>query len=198
MDSNPYQAPQARPEPVASIAASRAGGPRPRGLGGWLILVALGLIATPIRLAVNVTGNLFPILTSGQWEELTTPGSVAYHALWAPLIIFEVFANLFFMILALILIFLFFTKSERFPRVYIAFLMLNLVFVVGDSLLAGLIPAIAADNSPESNQEVVRSLIGTAIWVPYMLVSKRVKNTFVGTKNAMSETTSANPRAEDA
>jgi hypothetical protein len=32
---------------------------------------------------------------------------------------------------------------------------------------------------PETAKEFFRSLISMAIWVPYMLVSQRVKNTFI-------------------
>ena len=58
----------------------------PRGLGGWLILVAIGLVLTAGRAFLLVFGTFLPILTGGQWEILTAKGSQAYHPFWAPLL----------------------------------------------------------------------------------------------------------------
>lgn len=151
----------------------------PRGLGGWLILPAIGLFVLPIRLAVSLSNDFLPIFQKGYWEVLTTPGSEAYHHLWAPLIIFEIAGNTFFIIFDIVLIFLFFAKSYRLPALFIAFLALNLLFVVSDFFFADLIPAVAAESDAESIKELARSIIGAIIWIPYFLASKRVKNTFV-------------------
>lgn len=159
------------------IKATVTGGPR--GLGGWLILPAIGLFVLPIRLTIMLINDFLPIFQRGYWEALTTPGSEAYHHLWAPLVIFEIAGNTFFIIFDIILIFLFFTKSYRFPVLFIAFLVLNLFFVVSDFFFADLIPAVAAESDREFVRDLAGSIIGAIIWIPYFLVSKRVKNTFV-------------------
>lgn len=151
----------------------------PRGLGGWLILPAIGLIVTPIRLMVSLITVFLPIFQKGYWEVITTPGSEAYHQLWAPLIIFEIAGNTFFIIVYIVLIFLFFSKSYRFPTLFIVCLALNLIFVVGDFFFADLIPTVEAQSDFQSVKDLVRFGISAAIWIPYFLVSKRVKNTFV-------------------
>lgn len=154
----------------------------PRGLGGWLILPAIGLFAFPIRLAASFYNDFLPIFQEGYWEVLTTPGYEAYHHLWAPLLIFEIIGNSLFIIFDIVLIVLFFTRSYRFPTLIIIFIATNLFFLAGDLVFAGLIPAMAAESDPESVKELTRSIITAAIWIPYFLVSKRVKNTFVKKK----------------
>lgn len=151
----------------------------PRGLGGWLILISIGLFVTPIRLAISLYNDFLPIFTTGSWQIVTTPGSESYHHLWAPLIIFEIGGNIFFIIFDIILISLFFAKSYRFPILYMAFLALNLLFVAGDFFFADLIPDVATEDNADSIKELTRSIMGVIIWIPYCLVSKRVKNTFV-------------------
>ncbi len=151
----------------------------PKGLGGWLILPALGLIVLPIRIGFMLYSDFLPIFQEGYWEVLTDPASESYHHLWAPLIIVETIGNGFFILFDLVLIFLFFTKSHRFPLLFIIFLASNLLFVVGDFFMADLIPAIAEQEDEDSFKEMTRSIVNTAIWIPYFLVSKRVKNTFV-------------------
>ncbi len=151
----------------------------PSGLGGWLILPAIGLFVLPIRLAISLNSDFLPIFQEGYWDVLTTPGSEAYHHLWAPLITFEIAGNAFFIIFDIILIFLFFAKSYRFPTLMIIYLASNFLFVVSDFFFADFIPAVAAQGDAESIKELFRSIIGAMIWIPYFLVSKRVKNTFV-------------------
>jgi hypothetical protein len=150
-----------------------------KGLGGWLILPAIGLFVLLIKMAISLFTEFLPIFQKNYWAVLTTPGSGAYHPLWAPLIIFEIAGNTLFVILDVVLIFIFFTKSYRFPALFIAFLALNLVFMVSDFFFADLIPAVAAQSGPKYIKELAQTIIGTIIWIPYFLVSKRVKNTFV-------------------
>lgn len=152
----------------------------PVGLGGWLILPAIGLMLTPFRVLGSLATDFLPLFDEGVWEALTTPDSPAYHPLWAPLIGLEILVNIVFLALSVVLIYMFFTKNWRFPRLMIAFLGLNAAFVVGDWLLSNLIPAVAAmDPDPEVYREMMRAVGGAMIWIPYFMVSRRVENTFV-------------------
>jgi hypothetical protein len=150
-----------------------------KGIGGWLILPLIGLFISPIRVAISVFGDLVPIFTEGRWNVLTTPGSDAYHPLWAPLIIFEYAGNAVFIIFSIVLLVFFFRKSRLLPKLIISYLILNALFVAGDFFLADLIPAVAEQSNPQAAKELVRAIIGAIVWIPYFLVSKRVKQTFV-------------------
>lgn len=151
----------------------------PYGLGGWLILPMLGLIFLPIKLGIILVAVFFPIFSEGYWEILTTPGSEAYHALWAPLLIFEIAGNTVFLFASIALLVLFFKKHYRFPKMMILFLAANLAFVVIDFFAGDLIPAVADQPAPEALQEMFRTFVGAAIWIPYFMQSVRVKNTFI-------------------
>jgi hypothetical protein len=149
------------------------------GIGGWLILPLIGLFIVPIRISLLVFRDLVPIFIEGHWNVLTTPGSSAYHPFWAPLIIFECAGNAIFIIFSIVLLVFFFRKSRLLPKLIISFLILNLLFVAGDFFLADLIPAVAEQSNSHSATELGRGIIGAIIWVPYFLLSKRVKQTFV-------------------
>lgn len=151
----------------------------PKGLGGWLILVGIGLFLTPFIIMASLLMDYLPIFTEGYWEVMTTPGSEAYHPLWAPVITVEIIGNIFFILFGIVLVILFFTKSHRFPKFAIVFYASNLLFIVFDLLWASGIPAVSALGYYDSFKDMVQALAKCAIWIPYMLVSKRVKNTFV-------------------
>jgi len=148
-------------------------------IGGWLILVAIGLIFAPIRLLVVLFKDLLPALSADTWSRLTTPGTEAYHPLWAPLLLFEVIGNCLFILSPIIIAVFFFQRRRFVPRLIIVLLLANLVFVTIDYFAADLIPFVAAQEDLGSLKELIRALIACAIWVPYFLVSKRVKGTFV-------------------
>jgi hypothetical protein len=170
--SNPYATPQA---PVAEAPAKVDG---PVGIGGWLILPVIGLFVFPLRAVMVLITDFLPIFQGGAWSNLTTPGAEHYHALWAPVILYEIACNVGFVVFDLALLVMLFGKSARFPKAFIVFALLNLFFIVSDTLLAGQIPAVAARGLEGSAVEIARSLVVVAIWVPYMLMSKRVRNTF--------------------
>ena len=109
----------------------------PKGIGGWLILFAIVLFITPIRLIIIVYTDTLPLYQNGVWDLVTTPGSVFYHPLWAPLLIFEIVGNIFFIICSLFLIYLFLIKSYRFPKLFIIFLISNIIFLLGDFFFSG-------------------------------------------------------------
>ncbi|MFC4257732.1 DUF2569 domain-containing protein [Marinobacter lacisalsi] len=150
-----------------------------KGLGGWLILVAIGVIATPIMLLVTYVPLYVPIFQDGTWDVLTTPGSGAYHPLWGPLLVGEIVFNTILFFASLCLIYLFFSKHYLFPRVYIAIVATSLVFIPLDAWLVTIVLPSEPMFDPVTMKEFLRSLIAALIWIPYMLVSKRVKATFV-------------------
>ncbi|MFI5325239.1 MAG: DUF2569 domain-containing protein [Candidatus Rokuibacteriota bacterium] len=148
-----------------------------RGISGWLILVAVGLCASAIRLA----DNLFQMTRTfdAAWRVLTTPGSPSYHWLGAPLLVGEVFTGIIFLGWSLLLIYLFFSKKKSFPGSAIFFMVVSLVLVVIDLVIALMIPALRQVSGTGEMAAIVPGLISAAIWIPYFSKSKRVHATFI-------------------
>lgn len=147
-------------------------------LGGWLIFVALGLILTPVMLFITSSG-IAKIFATGSWPLLTTPGTEYYNSLNGPIIIFDTVGNITLFTLSIVNLIYFFRRKKLFPKLIIIFYIINLTFVFGDYCLNSLLPAVQADPSLQSYDDLARSVINAAIWVPYFIKSKRVKATFV-------------------
>lgn len=149
------------------------------GIGGWLILVAIGIIITPLRIVTMIIVTYPDLFSSGVWDALTTPESEAYNPLWAPVIIAELLVNCGLLLAWLYMGYKFFTKSKEFPKWYIGLAIFSLAFIVADALAVSLVLPGEPLFDTDTLGELFRALIMVFIWVPYMLVSKRVKATFV-------------------
>jgi VanZ family protein len=150
-----------------------------KGIGGWLILPLLGLILSPLRLIYMVYEDLWPIFSPDYWEDLTSPTSQLYHPLWSRVLIFEVAGNVTIFLLGLAALVAFLKKSRKAPRLIIMWLLLALIFAGADYYFRGYIPGAAEQYDTIFLSELWRTGITAAIWIPYFLISKRVKATFV-------------------
>jgi len=146
---------------------------------GWLLLVAVGVLASPLRLADFLYEDLLPAFQKEVWSLLTTPGSQAYHPFNGPVLLFELVGNLMLLLYALWLVILFFKRHRWLPVQAVSFLSLALLFYVADYLASHQIPAVASQQETESKLDLLGAVLVCAILVPYFLLSKRVKETFL-------------------
>lgn len=149
------------------------------GLGGWLIVVGLGIIVSPLRILVQVFPTYSEMLSGESWAALTTPGTETYNPLWAPILIGEMAVNGALVLTWIFIAFLFFSKRKAFPKWHVGIMLFTLIFILIDALAIKSVLPDQPTFDAETAKELGRSLIATAIWVPYMLISKRVKATFV-------------------
>ena len=149
-----------------------------KGIGGWLILVAVGLCLQPLLLLKALSENA-TAFKPDTWGVLTTPGTSAYHPLWAPLLVAETGVNLVLVAWSGVLLYFFFSKGRRFPRMVIVYMGVSVAAVIADLAVANAIPVARARLTASEYGQVARSVIGAAIWIPYFLRSRRVAATFV-------------------
>jgi hypothetical protein len=100
-----------------------------KGLGGWLILVGIGVVISPLRLLATLIPLYAPLLEDGVWEALTTQGSELYTPYLGALLISEVAYNLIMLAACIYLVYLFFSKHDLFPKIYIAIVAASLIFI---------------------------------------------------------------------
>ena len=184
MSDNPYSAPQSSrgrltlgDEPLQFSQTPQERNAGPEGLGGWLIVIGIKLVAT-ILIGCRMLMSMVPVITGDTWDAITTPGTDAYHPLFGPLIIFELVGNLVLVGGSLALLVMFFRKAPGFPRWMIALMVFGPALTAVDLYWANQIPAADVSLDDGDVTGVARSIASACIWVPYLLVSKRVRNTF--------------------
>jgi Protein of unknown function (DUF2569)/Transglutaminase-like superfamily len=148
----------------------------PAGLGGWLVLVGLGVTVTPVRVLVTLIQSLSGY-SATTWAALTTPGAANYHPGWAPILMFELLGNIALFVFSVLLAWLFYRRKRQFPMVFTWVVSLSWAFVAIDHLAAGFVPL--QDPDPMNWARDFMRLLVALIWIAYMRRSQRVRNTFV-------------------
>jgi hypothetical protein len=162
--------PQQLPPPVDAPAGLN-------GIGGWLILLAIGQVLQPLRFAKPIWDVLSATMGTSSWRSLTDPIESSYNAWWAPTLLFELFLNIGAFVFAVLLVALFFTKKAAWRRAFALFLISLFLGAVLDTVLVDRIPS-AAEPILTSVAELAPIVLTAAIWIPYVSFSKRVKATF--------------------
>lgn len=148
-------------------------------IGGWLLLYAIGLVLYPVKLAITLVTEQAPVYSHENWIRLTTPGTVGYDPLWRPVLISELVGNCCFLLFSICLLVFFFQRRHMVPRLVVIFLVSNFVFVGVDFFLTYFYLLRADSIGTEAVINIVRTAVASIIWIPYFMVSKRVKATFV-------------------
>lgn len=150
-----------------------------KGLNGWLVLVGLGVLIAPFRMLIELSPGYLSLFRDGTWQALTSESSEFYAPYFSSVLILEIVFNVVLLFASVYLIYLYFSKHYFFPKLYILILLASLVFIPFDAWLVSLvIPGIQIFDT-ETSKEIARSFFAGIIWIPYMLVSKRVKATFI-------------------
>jgi hypothetical protein len=102
--------------------------------------------------------------------------------MWAPVLLYELGANLGLIVFAVLLAVMFFQKRRSVPLMFIGVVGTSIVVLAVDLALAGTIPAAAREVSAKDWGELGRATFALAIWGSYFLVSQRVKATFVNAR----------------
>jgi hypothetical protein len=138
------------------------------GIGGWLILVAIDLLLSPIADAVRIYIDLNALYGSGFAQMLSDhPGA-------DNLLVTQIVADAIFFICLLALNYLFYSKKQAFPRLMIVFISLHGIYVLfhghaSDAVMGTHAFAATAASTTAS----------VSIWISYFVSSKRVRATFV-------------------
>jgi hypothetical protein len=164
---------------VSEAEASQFKNVRPDlvGIGGWLVLMALGQVLGPLRMLVSL-GEHFEKLDKLDKNVLERfPAAIwGETAIYVGLLIFMVYTAV-----------LFFRHSRKFPKFFIWECVLVVLLPFIDSIWAAFSIAAYTNRDftefmtvdPKNIGQSVGAAVVGGIWVIYVVRSKRVANTFV-------------------
>lgn len=145
----------------------------PSGIGGWLILLAIGVVISPLRLLAE-----YSLMMEQAGGFMAIVDALSAYPAAQILIWVEAIANYVLVGAFIYVAVLFFRKKKQFPLYYQILLVANLAFVLVDAVIGGIILDV-----PIFDIDTVKTLfsgtVAAAIWIPYVRMSKRVRNTFI-------------------
>ena len=145
-----------------------------KGLGGWLIIVA-------IRLIFGLISSLLLVFSSAivfmGWSQLTNPDSNFYIENLNWIYPIEIGINLIIIFFSIYLLYLFFTKNYKFPSSMICLEFFVIIFNLLDRFITYQFTTFKLEI--RDIVIITNSTLWGIIWILYMLNSVRVKNTFV-------------------
>lgn len=166
--------PSITPPPVLTSERDRT----LQGIGGWLVLVAIGVTLRPLTLLVQSVRDGFDFYNFAVWEALTTPGNPAYREGFAPAVIGEHLSNRLLLGFSVICVILFYRRWHTFPRVFAAILLANPALLIVSGLVTQQWLGVDEKLTYANYSTAGRMLLAAAVWVPYIFRSRRVKLTF--------------------
>ncbi len=149
-----------------------------QGIGGWLILLALGILSAPVKLFD------YSSMMASQFNEpailaLTTQGSPSYDARWMALRLIETAGYGLGGIGAVLLIALFFSRHRFFPLAFTLYAGWMVALNLTSYYLVQTTPAISERYGGNDTVAMAALLGSTALWTGYLWYSRRAKLTFV-------------------
>lgn len=144
---------------------------RGQPIQGWLVLLAFGLVLSPFRLIYDLIQNS-TVLTGEGWMSFLAAKN---YGLGIFLFFSHIF-NVFKLLFLTMLIALFFQRRTSFPRLMTIFMAVNLLVLSIDTIWSR---TLADDPETIPLKDTISSIIGAVLWIPYLNISQRVKETFV-------------------
>ncbi|MDP2332155.1 MAG: DUF2569 family protein [Reyranella sp.] len=155
--------------PKAAVATADGGTGtgyvEPRGLGGWLILIVIGQIVGALRVLKAII------------DDLDVYNQLPKNLHWV--VTFELVLNAAFLAFVVYVTTIMFRELRSFPRLWIAQAVAAILLPLIDAFVV--VSATSVPAGPVLTQlgQVIPMAIAAGIWTWYMLVSKRVRNTFI-------------------
>lgn len=152
-------------------------------IGGWLVIVGLGIIFTPLSLTIQVIRQFVEEAGLNYYSIYFTEESSLYEPVKGYYLLIVNSLNVFLIVSSVFLAIQFLRRKASFRLNYVYFKIFNLLFLIVDLTISYYFfidPDSLDDSKLVSKQtaSIFRVFIQTCIWVPYIWVSERSRHTF--------------------
>lgn len=141
------------------------------GLGGWLIVTQIGLFLSLILNGISLTGLIVELSDGNNWQFLTS-GFKTY-------LVFIIGYSILLLLFIIFILTQFYKKKVLVPKMMMIMYGVNLAVAVINFIVFQQVTYAIEAEIASLLKEVIQAGIAAAIWIPYFIKSKRVKNTFI-------------------
>ena len=146
-------------------------------ISGWLVVLAIGIFLNPLYIFSNLIKS--PVFSNSVWLHLDKATNATHNiSVLQLLMVVELACVTGLLVYSLLLVSLFYKKRDIFPKAMIIYFACNLVFNVADNVACNYM--FEKDGwDPESVKQVMQAFIAAVVWIPYLIRSEQVKETFI-------------------
>jgi hypothetical protein len=144
---------------------------------GWLILISLSVVATPIRALISFSEAL-PGFGLATWTQLTTPGNDGYHPWMSALLLGELALLMVQLSASVLLAVVYFQRRSSAPLLYVAVMWGSLLAGALDQYATRLIPVLAEHAEAPQTARWIGGGLMLALYTTYLLASPRARLSF--------------------
>ena len=137
-----------------------------KGIGGWLILLGVGLALSGVLQFVNLGKGISEVAR----VHASVSGPIATY-LYTLLLV-----DVAIVVAWLYVIYLFFTRRSSFPKWFVAVVLANLISQIAVLVISATVFNVAPSST--DYRDVGRMVLYALIWITYVSVSRRVRYTF--------------------
>ncbi|MBX3189677.1 MAG: DUF3857 domain-containing protein [Labilithrix sp.] len=170
--------PKSSRRPAAPVDPRAPPDPRFTSIGGWLILLSLGIVLNPVSNLVTLVGTSRVVLSLATWRALTSPDLPTYNPALALVMMVEAVGLAACVTYGCAVAFLFFRRRRSFPFHFTIYAIAIVFFALIDPIAARALSKVATTGG-EAGFTALRVMIWAAIWVTYVRTSQRAAATFV-------------------
>ena len=156
---------------------------RYNSIGGWLVLVGIGVSITPLTIIFTMYNNCAGEMNVNYLVYFFDEKSSYFSPLKGYYALFLNFFNAMIFAASILLIILFYQKKNSFRIFYAGFKIFNTLFIIINVIVLHKFYSDSLDLSERAQLSkettgMVRLIVQACIWVPYVLISERSKHTF--------------------
>jgi transglutaminase-like putative cysteine protease len=149
------------------------------GLGGWLILVGIGVVVAPLVQFAAVVLHAESYFSAANIAATADPLWENHHPWWPAVIRAELALKAVILVVSTAACLTFFRRQRQFPFLFIAVFAVSVAENGLQWFILENLPTVEGESRKETISDSIGLVLQGLIWVPYILVSQRVKLTFV-------------------
>lgn len=144
-----------------------------------IFTASLSFGVTWMMTIISAIQDVLPFSFNKTWVQISSLQSDKYNPQWMNFVTLKFAFVIVFIIISLILMVHFFKQSKRFPVILVIYFMIRILLMVIVFYFQTIVIGPATPTLPEITLETIRSLGVTALWIPYILLSKKAREIFI-------------------
>ena len=147
--------------------------------GGVTVLLGLSYIVSMVLSFNKVKNMIYPFSFDNRWEAISNIKLETFNEKWANFVIFDLSCVILVIILSLVLLILFTKQSKYFTNFVIVFFIIRLLILTFTFYFQTVIKGPPTPEILEIASTIVNNLAIPALWIPYLMISEKIRETFI-------------------